>query len=770
MKRILISCSIIFLLLIIPSNAKAILLITGNVTPSNAWLGEGISLSLECSDDQNLTIAETYVNITGPGISFPRIDLYGYDSLYSTVIDSSSLNGRGRYDVTFNCKNNNSDFNFTSAYFIVSELISGINAVKPSPAYIGDSIEIDTIVKKDDTVLSSDVSFQVYLNGQETPIKYPLAYGANGWMLKVDAPSSEGVYNIEVVAKYEAAQATATSTIEIKEPLQFELIDIDKLWVKPSDNITMTFRALFKGQEISLKSEYFNIQINSVNQPIQEISRSGGYSYVKIVAPQLSPGSYDMKIRFAYMASTKEFSRTIEYVVPINGMILDSGNKSVYTQMKFTRNGTERLITTDSSGSYSNYLPIGIYSVQLIFPSATLYLSNVIIDSFDNPIRFDHPAASINIPGIQDAGVFVFEVALSYQDAYIEMKYDDSRVSDESRINVYKCKNWNFGNRICSENWTMVNAETDSVRNFVKLNTTSLSAYVIGYRKTIRVNSASDKDVYNLKDLIKIKGLVEDDSKNPVGGAEIKVSIQNTSISASTKSDPSGIFSLEFLGPNQEGDYNILLTAEKLPYFGFNQTIPIKVVKSEGFSVAIADTIRVRQGENFTAEASLISLGQTDYSNLTISLNGVPREYYTLSKTIDRLLSGEEKKIPITFTIPEDASKTTYSATLRVESSNFIAEQTFALTITTVGESNSNTQPTGAPSFTFPIFNLPTAKIVLPAFSSEIICISLFAIASFSFAYIMKRRKNKNIERPDIKNLLLDIRREVSRELNEKER
>ena len=769
MKKILIVALFLLFLPVFSASVKAVPIISDlNITPSEAWLGETVSISLKCYDDQGADI-KVYGIISGPNITFQKNLIYSYGS-YSVTIDNSYIDRSGLFNAALYCENNNSNVNTTNGSFFVSELTSYINSITPNPSYVGDPMEIDVVVKKDGIPLLFDVNFQVLLNGQLKTLKQdPPVYDTNkGWVLKIDAPTNEGNYDVEVIASYGRAETRAISNIEVKQPLQFDLVNIDKSGVRSDDNITMTFRALLKGKPIYLKSEYLNIQINSISLPIQNIVQSGEYAYVKVSAPQLSPGSYDLNIRFTYMGYVKDISKTIEYVVSINGKFLDSGGKPVFVQFRFIRNGTERIITTDSLGNYSGYIPIGLYDIQIIFPGSTLYLSSAVVNSFENPIRFDHPETSVNIPGIRNAGVFVFEVALSYQNAHIEMQYDDSRVTDESRISVYKCKNWNFWNKVCNGDWMEINTEIDTVKNLVKLNTSSFSAYVIGYRKSIKINFALDRDTYNLKDTIRIRGFAQDEDKNPIGEVEIKAEIQSTQISESIFSDASGIFSFDLLSPNQEGNYSILLTAERPPYFGWNQSTTIRVVRSKEINFIVPDIIRVRQGENFTAEASIANSGQTDLYNLTISLENLPREYYDIPKTISQLRSGEERKIQISFIIPEDASKTTYTPTIKISSTDIAAEYMFTLTIMAVSANNNQTVST--PLFTFPMFALPTAKIVLPAFSSEIICISLFAIASFSFAYIMKRRKNKNIERPDIKNLLLDIRREVNRELNEKER
>jgi len=104
------------------------------------------------------------------------------------------------------------------------------------------------------------------------------------------------------------------------------------------------------------------------------------------------------------------------------------------------------------------------------------------------------------------------------------------------------------------------------------------------------------------------------------------------------------------------------------------------------------------------------------------------------------------------------------------------SEELFILTI--LG-GDTNETVTSEEGFKFPSINFPTAKVVLPV-STDVILVVIVGISSFSVAVFLKMRKRtpklvrktqiqtqikpeKRLERENIKNLLLDIRREINR-------
>jgi len=738
-----------------------------DIDPSDPWVNEDVIIDWKCYDNETVNITNVGIRLDTPSTSteleYTTLGFNGIEGNYSVVLDSEYTGEKGEFNVTFSCENNNTDVDITWRVFNVSELTGSFNV--PSLAYIGDLIDIDVALRKDDTLLPENAIFEVYLNGDQKTIEEEYYNETeNWWTVKVNTPSITGIFNLDVIAKYDRTKTINNSTIEIKQPLEFELISIDNTWILPDDVITLIFNALFKGNTIDLEEEYLNIKIGSEICSIQSISQVGNYSYVEIVAPNVSAGKQNLNITFSYMDFVKDVSEEIEYVLSISGRILNSDDEAVNTELRFKNDEIDETFVTESNGSYSGRLPIGDYDLELTFPNSKLFLYDVTIDEFNDSIKFDNTTTEISIEGVDVVENFVYEIELTYSDVYLEMEYDDEGIFDEDNIVIYKCENWNFDEVTCSGDWGLIEPEIDKGENLVKINTTALSAFLIGYKREMLLEFSLDKDEYFLKDTIKITGIVEDNDESSISDADIKMSISDTSITASTKTDSNGEFSLEFEGPENEGTYTVSVTAEISSLGSVSKSTTIKMLKKESLSLEIPGDIQVKEGQSLTTEVLIKNTGKIDLSDLTLSLTGIPEEYYTLSTTqIDQLTIDEEKKIPITFIIPVNASEESYTGKFNVTYDDTYLEKEFTLTILK-REKNETLSNVTSRGFQFPSIGIPIGYFTLPSEGFTILSISLFAIFTFSTSIWLKKRKfNLKSERDQVKNLLLDIKREMNR-------
>jgi len=757
MKNFIIYFLVTFLLLLVFVNAENLEI---NVQPADVWLGNGITIS--CWYQNGSTTNPLWAYIIRGTSSWVK-SLTRNDTYYQVSYNPPVL---GNYQVY--CSDGT--LNSSQTPLQVSTLIMNITNY-PETAYLGNKIVLHAkVVKKGDSdqIINSGVDFQLYLNDKIVPIDIDATYSTGDeWIVTTQKLSlsdfTSSSYTLMLKATYNGKVVSDSKIIQVHTPLEFELISIDKTWIMSEDNITFTFKTLYEGNAFDFRNEYLRIWINSEELSVLDISQSGAFSYVKVSATDLQPGAYDLDIRFTYAGFMKDISTTINYALPISGSIIDSENKPVYVQFRFKNNATDITYATDSSGSYTGYLLPGIYEVEMTFPNAKLVLDEVVINQFNDPVKFDHPSTSIDIPGIGVGTIFVYETQLTYSSAYLEMKYDDTKITDESRVSIYKCENWNFGRKICNSNWNNVQANIDTIRNTVKINTTQLSAFVIGYKKNLYLTFSADKDEYYLKDIIKLTGMIEDEEKNPITDAQINVNIPNTGITASAKSDNSGVFVLEFQGPEQEGDFNIFVKAEKSPFTSVNETKKIKLSRSKQLLILMSESIKVSQGTNVSIPIDIINKGQTDFSGLKLSLTGFPEEYGTLSKTeISELKVGSEEKVFIDFVIPKDADKTSYTGKLQVKYDDGSYESEFILSVLTNEKNETAIEPTSW----FKFLSLPTGMFVLPDINIYLL-VTVVAISVFSTTLVMKNKKpksgnlEKKLERVNIKNLLLDIKREI---------
>jgi len=382
-------------------------------------------------------------------------------------------------------------------------------------------------------------------------------------------------------------------------------------------------------------------------------------------------------------------------------------------------------------------------------------LYDVTIDEFNNPINYY--SLNKDTEEMKVEGLYVFEVALPYSKTKILINYDESKVPNEKELVVYKCSDWNSALHTCNSKWIKQDAITDTIRNLVTIETQSLSAYALGIRKTLFLDFTSDKTVFGLNELMEIRGIVRDESGNFVPNVLINATVPSTNIKLSTYSDSSGIFSFQFVTPQEEGFYFLDVRAEKDPYIPANKTWNFQVIKERAISIVVPDGVRIKKGEKKTISFSVINTGQADIYNLSFYLKGLPENYFSMQESVEKIKVGEEIKVPITFEIPLNASANTYSLTFGIISGEINKEEIVGLTIY---EENVTAQTQQQPSG----FSFPTANIVLPFSLEEITYLSIFAVVSISTAYFLKKRKKRKVKgREEIKNLLFDIKREIQR-------
>jgi len=741
--------SVILFLIIIPLASATPIIQNVSVQPPYLWLGEDVIISLNCFD--NNTIEKVYASIVGPDITLPTMYFTGSDGNYTLFIDKEYLDRTGKFDATISCENNISNITYTSTNFTVSRLTGYINQINPSPAYIGDIIEIDFIVKKDDIKLSSGVSFNVTLNNQLKSLKVLPAYDSNkGWILKIDSPTKSDLYDLKAIAFYDRTSISDYDTIDVRNKIEFKIVSIDKDWIEINNNITVKLKALEKGSVIELNGNNIDIKIGSADAEITSISRQDDLFNIKIIAPNIASGRYQLEAYLSHDGSSYSDSKPINYIVSIKGTL----GKNVW--LSFLQNGETKLnIVTDAYGHYSSDLPPDNYDIEIAFPESKLYLYGVSVSSFDDPIKYEF-SDSIYVPGIRNAGLFSYEVALSYSDVDIEMKYTEKNILNEDNLKVFECSNWNSGKDICNTDWVEINGEFDSVRNKVKVESVSLSAFVVGEIKSLSVDFSLDKEKYHLDDKIIIKGIVKDEDRKTINDTDIELYIKNTKISSKTTTDENGVFSLEILAPETEGEYDLVLKAKKYPYKEFNDEKDFEVIKSRSIYIDFPDTIRIAIGENLTQEFSLTNNGQADLNNVKISLEGLLENYYNIvSNNIDLKL-GEKKTFYIDFFIPIYAETGISSATLKIINGNISEEKVFGFNIFEKNKKNETT--------TTPTTGLVTGFVFPEISYMDLIYIATFAVICFSAAIILKKRKIGKKSRDNIKSFLFDVKNFIKKE------
>jgi hypothetical protein len=712
---------------------------------SDLWIGEELIVKVNCTDYSNDITSVKFSAIGDDGYRIPEKELSSQYGLFVTNIENLYLSYPNKFSANITCINSNYESDSQIKTFNVSSFTTVISSISPQTIYLGDLIEVDVIVKKNNERISSGVNFNIKLNNSTiTPIVSPPYDPSKGWIIYLNAPNVSGQYSLFITSSYGRINDTKTISLTINEPVLLSIISLDKNLVRPEDIIKIQIKALEKGNVIGLNSENLEIKIGSAKAEIRSITPVSNYYNVEIVVPNLQPGSYQLNAYLKHGNYTYSTSTQIDYIVPIFGKIVDENGKGITVEFKFFANNVEKLrFYTDSAGAYNSYIAPGTYDLQLTFPQSVLYLKSINIGNFEDPVRYSY-YNNIDVPGINLAGLYVYELAIPYSQATIEMKYNEGNILEENAIKVYKCEMWNNGRKACYGNWEEVEGNVDTVRNIVKVSTSRLSAYAIGTLKSLKIDFNLNKGNFSLRDLVRIRGVVTDGNGNMIDNSTVYVKLKGTNINLQTKTDSNGIFQIEFVGPSEEGSYTLILSAEKHPYIKFTTTKELKFEKSKDFSILFPDTVRINAGSNITQELVLTNIGQSDLYGLQIFITGLSSDYYSMENFVENLKAGETKKIPIRFSAPYDANQTTISASLTAFNDEVKKEKIFGFTILSANKTLGQSA-------------IITGGAILTRMDWNWIFVLFFAATSFSFAFLLKERKVNKV-RNEVRSLLFDLK------------
>ena len=718
MKRLILFAIIIFM----AAPALAVPSITNlQLRYPEVWLGEGDNIYLTCTD--SVQIDKVYADIIGPGVILPRLYFSNVSGSYNVTIDSSYLDRIGQFNATIVCNNTNSESVSTAAQITVSQLTGYIYNTTPS-VYTGNIIEIDIVVMKNNQNLSSDVLFDVNFNNQPVTLRAPPAYDMNkGWLLKLNA-DEPGDYDVDVHAYHDRTSITKSTFVSVKDEIQFEILNLDKANVKSKENLTIGIRSSEKGTPINLNNNNLEVTIDYVSTEILNITKNGDIYNVRVAVPELSYGTYDLYAVLDYKG-THESNTTIDYPLEIKGKLVPGA------QLKFIIDDKEKIISTDSNGDYSGYLLPDTYTLEVSFPKSRLYLYTISIQNYTDAIKYSSPTG-IEIPGVRAVDVHAYDVQLPFHSAAIDIFYDDSDIAYEDEITLLKCYEWSFVENECDSDWVIAQASINKSTNTIKMDVYNFSAFAISTVKRMVLDFSFDKEKYSLSDIVSVNGRVYDEDMNTISDVKVKLEVEDTDIASTTFSDEHGKFSIDFIAPDLENVYTVLLSAEKYGFVGSNSTDYIEVGKSTEISIIFPDTIKISPGETIEKELKIINIGQTSLYNLRINMTGT--DYYFVTPIIEELSVGEEKTLNVKFFVPLNVSKGTQSVVLSVSNDEVRKEEIFGFTIEEIGLTTTTT-PTGW------AINIGLGQIT--SYLNSILFIIIFATVAFTTAYVMKKKRRK---------------------------
>ncbi|MCK5698384.1 MAG: hypothetical protein KAH93_00915 [Candidatus Aenigmarchaeota archaeon] len=635
------------------------------------------------------------------------IDFTGAGSAWVAVVDiDSRLESAkyGVYEVSGDCL----DVNYTkignfSGSFEVHELRGEIVAPTrsiPVETYLTNSTSVEYRVYKDGKILTLDslasaggtLNFDVYLSNDATSDKKiadtnSASYDPSkeSWIIpcyrldSVPDLTSENKYDLKVDLSY---TEPPSSTILLSSAQTDALITMKSLVVSLvpgtiSNIIDLTtstkkdikLRVIYQGGAAeSLDLTHFDIYmerddgertLNLVDEKGFTFNDGDGYYVLPVNIIQQDPGSYDLKISVWYPGVGEVIftGAEVRFVLAFQGQLVDSNGNVVSASIVLRNNKTEIPFATDGAGRYNVPVTADTYDIAMRFPQvwkAEVYGVEIFSTMIDS-INYDYFSGSPEIEGLTVAKLVVLEFGMPFESAYLEIPYDDGAVDNEKNIETYKCTNWNFGKRKCIGEWVEVSTVVNIVRDMVSFNTNRLSAFVIGERRGLWLDAALDKRDYFSRERMTLTGKVLDTKSVEIEGVEVYYTVEGTEISGKTTSGAGGIFTAILSAPDVDGLFNLVATAKRSPYMSYNMTYEFEVTRKKEVNLQVPETVDFVIGEAKTMNINVFNTGQTELTNVMVSISGLKDTWYTMEPTlVESIPAGERINVDLNVHIPPE--------------------------------------------------------------------------------------------------------------------
>ncbi|MBU0953750.1 MAG: hypothetical protein KKA90_05045 [Nanoarchaeota archaeon] len=752
-------------------------LLENATVPETVWLGGNAQLSVVCTETiPNTTIDTVIASIDGPpGVELPDQEFTLQLGKYKLTVPAAYLTKTGHYDVTISCTNSLDENISMQDSFAVSELTLAVTV--PGTVYDdATSLIIAANLKKDgidQTLSSGNISFTVTENGVNKTLLVP-PYTIDGWFQLIVGTPLAGTHSYGIVGHLDTGSVSVTTPVTVSPVIDLSVLSLDKNIVKTGDLVTVTVKSFEKGQALVLDATNIVVHVAGQQAVLSELSSSTGITTFKAKIPSVSAGSnIDFKTTITYGSASKVDTRKISVTIPISGEFLDKNGGALAATIGFVGTTGSFSFTSASDGTYTGTLPPGTYDITVSLPEVVITLDDASFSEFDDPINVQW-RTGIPIEGFATDVLVAFEADITFNTAEIVLDYHENVIPDEDEITVYRCSEWNFGKEECNGDWSEIQADIDKVKNELSFTTNKETAFIVAFPVSLTPTVTSDKTTYSIKDVVRINGVVttsEKGSPKQVAGVTVTGTLGTTTLPTTT-TDKDGVLSIEAASPTIEGTYTVTLYFTKEPYLSATETFTITVVKKQKLSVLAPESVKIEQGKELGIEFLVLNNGETDLADIELALEGVPAEYYSLSQTaLSSLVVGDQQAVIVTFTVPENASKSTYSATFRATSGLIKSEQSFGFTVLSAAEVVENAISPEAPpeSVHQPSFGLFSGNFLVAPVGSETALLVIIAVGSFTLASLFRRRRAGK-ESPEMQNLLIGLRQKVESESLPKKR
>ena len=693
---------IVFLALIIFSGSANAISVGSLSATNEVWLGDAINVTAVCV---NGTADRAYADISSPDMILPSLDMTSDGGgAYTLTVPGNYFTKKGTYSAVAGCVAGNATAN-ASTTFIISEIKLDISS--PASVYEQDIVEIVAVPKKNDAAITGGVSFLTTLDGAAiAPTIPPIYEPARGWVLRIQAAA--GRYTLAVTATYQGKSVSTDKPIEVKPLVDFSILSSDKTSVMNGDNITLTLRALKKGAVINLDN--LAIRINGAAASSSSVQSGTTYT-VKAIVPSMSSGRYVLTAEMTNNATLYTASMNISYVSIISGNL---GTKNVL--VGFSKSGSTTLsFTTASDGSYTGQIIPDTYDVYLEATEAEIKIRGAAVSALNDAIKYTYDPG-LTVEGFKSSGVYYVSTPWSFNTATLKLKYEPANFDGD--VSVFKCGSWT---NKCLGSWVKILPEING--NSINFSVSSFSAFIIGYEEKIKTTMTLDKKKYAKRDIINVKGFVT--AGIPISNATIRLKIDDTYVDHTIYSDKNGGFNFDFIAPEDEGNFTMVVTAKKQPYLQYSGNYNIEVINKPSFSVVFPSTVQVVHGNKSVQDIFIVNTGQSDITGLKIAMD-IDGKYYEIGRYASTLAMKQDVHVPVTFFAGEPG---TTSGKLSITSNEFSQEKTFGFT-----------------TLEQPAAKVTALAVALPEMNDTVI-IAVFAAVAFSAAFVLKKFRTGGFQR-----------------------
>ncbi|MGC9310536.1 MAG: hypothetical protein ACP5E4_02310, partial [Candidatus Aenigmatarchaeota archaeon] len=641
-------------------------------------LGPSLEVISACKDG-NGTPANLVLTLYPAGGTFVKRTFLGDADTEFTL---KNLGNFGTYKIEANCTVGNQT-SVLSKTFTVHKLEMFFQNSESVSGEIGFSTKFPLIFKSDGSLISEREKFVVKIKDSSHTYlssipEYVESVGGGYVDLSIKIPYDvpEGKRTLEVTGTYGDNEVTISKSISIESPIDIEL-ETESISCKANEFCPFEIQLTIDSNGPRPLSEYspqnflVGIYRNSDNELFDypTISRVDCNENTKLCILKLMtdekivPGAYTLKISVIdnqLGSSPKYITFSSSYF--LQGTVRNADNAAVKSKMTFINKDNGNVVTKEFSGEYLIEILKGMYDITLNFQSGAL-IADIYNATFDNTllesaknINFDSFENKEILTGVHTVRAVVLELGFEFESASLKIPYNNLNVYNEENLDVYVCKNWNFGMRRCNGNWTIVgNSKVNAVADVVEVETGEMSAFLLGERKFLHYNTVgtAEKET-GLGGTIPVEGVVLDSDGIEVSGVTITLKTEGFSSKTNTVADGS------FLGyvtlPYKEGLFNVDVIAEKDPYVGTTTQIVVKTVKREEISVVLPDAeVAVILGQPKSITLTLVNPGQVDLKDIQININGLSlKNYEIIPATVNILGPGETKDIKLNVNITQE--------------------------------------------------------------------------------------------------------------------